>query len=331
MDSKQIEERASVWLAQRESGEWSARHDAQLKDWLDASMGHYIAFIRLEVAWEEARRLKALRAGRARGRVPPRGEWQLSPFVERGKRRQERRRTKAEPLRLAAGVLLVLGLGAAVTTAYFRGDGFSTPIGAVATLPMADGTRITLNTDSRIRMSLDDDVRRVALNRGEAFFQVAKDANRPFVVTAGGQRVQVIGTAFSVRLEGDDVRVVVTEGLVQLAGTPLPAGSDARVVDGRMQIEQKPVGRLEDYLSWRTGYLVFQEVGLHEAVAEFNRYNKRKLSIGDSEVAAVRFSGRLSATNVDALLRVLETGFEVEARTVGEQIVLGKKKSSSGN
>jgi transmembrane sensor len=330
MDSKQIEARAAAWIAQRELGQWNESHDAELAQWLDASMANYIAYIRLEAGWEEARRLNALSHGGQLDAVPPRGAWQ-PPFIEREARPVSSGQSFVKPLALAASVILVLGLGLVAAASYFRGDRYSTPVGGIASLSIADGSKITLNTDSRIRVSLDSDERRVWLSEGEAFFEIAKDPNRPFIVSAGSRQVRVIGTAFAVRKEGEDLRILVTQGMVQVAGTPLPAGSVARVSPEKIRVENLSLARLEDSLVWRTGYLVFREAALSEVVAEFNRYNTRKLVIGDPEIADVRFSGKLKAASFDSLVLLLRTGFGVEAERRGNQFVLkGQKSSSAG-
>jgi len=77
-----------------------------------------------------------------------------------------------------------------------------------------------------------------------------------------------------------------------------------------------------EYLSWRSGYLVFHDVPLAEAVAEFNRYNVRKIEIDDSAVAAIKVSGKFRSTNFEAFVRLLEDGFPVRAQTTDDQIIL---------
>src|SRR6202040_1387699 len=97
-----------------------------------------------------------------------------------------------------------------------QGTSYRTAIGGIAAISMKDGSTVTLNTNSEIRVALNETERRVDLERGEAFFEVAKDHNRPFIVRVGDQRVIAVGTKFSVRREPNHVRVVVTEGRVRL-------------------------------------------------------------------------------------------------------------------
>lgn len=169
------------------------------------------------------------------------------------------------------------------------------------------------------------------LQQGEAFFEVSKDPQHPFVVTAADQRIVVVGTKFSVRRDGHDVRVVVTEGKVRIeqeraeSQTPsreLAAGSVARAIGGSVAIEARPLPDVEELLSWRFGYVVFHETSLADAVAEFNRYNTRKIIIEDPEVAALRVSGNFRATNVESFARLLEEGFPIVVERQRDRVML---------
>jgi transmembrane sensor len=206
---------------------------------------------------------------------------------------------------------------------------------------MTDGSHVTLNTDSAIRVAVTDRERSVQLERGEAFFDVARDPHRPFIVRAGDKRIVVLGTQFSVRRDGDEVRVAVAEGKVRLedesgnasaaaiersskAGAAsvgdareslvLEAGGIARMGGQSVLVQSQPVPDVEDALSWRSGFVIFRNVDLAHAVAEFNRYNGRKIVIQDADVGDIRLSGKFKATNFDAFVRLLEEGFPITFR-----------------
>ena len=199
---------------------------------------------------------------------------------------------------------------------------------------------VTLNTDSQIRIALTDTERRVELRHGEAFFEVSKDPNRPFVVRAGDQRVIAVGTKFSVRREGDDVEIVVTEGKVRVedgaagqgyrvggsADLFLTPGSIARADDAGVLVQRRTLPEAEEHLSWRTGWLMFRNQGLADAIAEFNRYSARKIVIQDPAIASLKIEGNFRATNVEAFVRLLESGFPVRAEVRADQIVLTAKQ-----
>jgi transmembrane sensor len=314
----QIEQQAADWLARRSSGAWSATDQAQLIGWLESSTAHKVAFLRLEAAWSQANRLKVLgiasRPARApRRRTPRRLHWSRYRVVS-----------------LAAGVVLVMMLGALGYFGLPGGSSFQTTVGAVTAVPMSDGSQVTLNTDSQIRISVTEQERRVSLGRGEAFFEVAKDPKRPFVVVAGHCRVIALGTQFSVWRDADEVRVVVTEGRVRVERNEAPAGNDptaevaagsiAHAGDAGVLVEHKRLGEVEETLGWRRGFLFFHDLPLGEAIAEFNRYNRARIVIESPDIAGIRISGSFRSTNVGGFVHLLRDGFSinVEQRRGGE-------------
>src|SRR6185437_10320636 len=104
---------------------------------------------------------------------------------------------------------------------------YTTPIGGMENIHLMDGSQITLNTNTCIHVLLTGKERRVHLDHGEAFFEVAHDTARPFVVYAGDKRLMAVGTRFAVLRDGDDVRVVVTEGRVRLSESDSVSSSPA--------------------------------------------------------------------------------------------------------
>jgi transmembrane sensor len=339
----QIEEQAAAWLAHRDSDQWTDTDAAGLAQWLEASTANRVAYLRLESVWETTHRLKALGAGLSQSTVPAPGGWQDSPFFEDSSRDAPSLRdpslanTQAtRPWRRFLAIAATVVIAVAVS-AYFKlsspGDRYSTPIGGSASLPLQDGSNLTLNTASKIRVELSANERRIDLDKGEAFFEVAKDKSRPFVVHVGNVRVIAVGTKFSVLRDGDDVRVVVTEGTVRLEAsrtsstiesTSLSAGAIARTRGEDVVLQTASVPQAEDILSWRQGYLTFHDTPLADAVREFNRYNSHRITISDPSVADIRISGTFRPTNYQAFVRLLESGFSLRAETAAETTVLSK-------
>lgn len=343
--SHEVEARAGAWLAKRESGNWSADDEARFTQWLNASTGNRVAFLRQEGAWEHASRLRALKGDTAPGTLPAPESWRLNPFVSDGSTRAAgtvattSRRWRL-PATLVASVVLAIAAGALFWHLSNRGPYYRTPVGGLASVPMKDGSKVTLNTDSAIRVALTVSERRVELERGEVFFEVAKDPGRPFVVSAGNKRVVAVGTKFSVHRIGNDLQVFVTEGKVRLEGEGasavqaatnsrgksnemlLVAGTITRAADSGVIVQQKPLTEVEDYLSWRVGYLTFRDIPLADAVAEFNRYNERKIFIRDARVGEIRFSGKVRPTSFEGFVRLLEDAFPVRAAHENDRIVL---------
>lgn len=258
-------------------------------------------------------------------------------------RRTQDRRAHRRGLHLAgvtAGTLLAVSLGLVAWWQYGATEEamFRTALGDVETVSLADGSHATLSSDTQVRVALSRRTRSIELQRGEIYFDVAKDRRRPFVVQSGDTRITAVGTRFAVRRDGGDpdsgpeqvLRVVVTEGTVRLnAGARstvpsslLAAGAVATVRQGEVRVESHPPEQAEQILGWRNGEVVFDGTPLAEAVAEFNRYNARKIVIQDPSLAQMRVDGSFRTTNVDGFVRLLEHAFSVHAERNGDQIVL---------
>lgn len=350
-----IEDVAVQWLLKQDSGDWSELDQAEFDAWRSSAIAHRIAFIRLKAGWKGAARMKALGAGVPRGVVPSPASWGSDLFpgprlpvlssadsVSPSQNDSALRiRNSARLFRIAAAALLVLGIGFYAKEAVFSGkDLYSTPVGGLETVPLDDGSRITLNTDTRIHVALNAKERRIELDHGEAFFEVAKDPQRPFSVRVDDKRVVAVGTKFSVRRVGSDVRVVVTEGEVRLeqgssasflrapnsegmhATTGLVAGAVARTAQEQVILRHESVSAAERLLSWRSGYLLFDGASLADAVAEFNRYNTRQIVIADPAIAAFRVTGNFRAGNTDAFLSLLTEVFPVKLERRDAAVIL---------
>jgi len=346
--SAQIEALAADWLARRDSGRLSATEVAELTAWLDASTAHRIAFIRLESAWLQADRLTVLGVGLEPGERPAPGGWRDSPyFTSRlgeasapiatiSPAQQAGSRTFKRRFAAVAASLLLAFIGAMAVLQWSRGSIYQTEVGVASSIPLSDGSKVTLNTNSKIRVTVSETQRLVELQQGEAFFDVAKDEKRPFVVRSGSLRVVAVGTKFAVRLDADQVRVLVSEGRVRIekeeggdeevALAQIDSGSVAYSHGGESVLTQaQPIERVEAALSWRTGFVVFHETPLSEAVEELNRYNTRKIVVEDPVIGDTRISGNFRAANGDAFARLLQDGFAIRAEVSDTQIVLRAK------
>lgn len=339
----QTEQAAAAWLARMDRDGWSAPAQAELEAWLDAATAHRVAFLRLRAAWEESGRLAALGAGRQAPGPPPRGQW----LPALGHARTSAATTPPSAARDRKPAWALAGIAAALAVSLLLGVAwqqraqpaeavYRTAMGDLREVLLEDGSRITLSSASEVRVRFARRERHVELERGEAFFDVAKDRSRPFVIVAGERQVRVVGTRFAVRRGGDagtGLRVVVTQGLVQLESGPdidgrarpstlLPAGSMALASSTGLVVRTGTVADAERTLDWRNGFLDFNDTSLAEAVDEFNRYNHRKLVIGDRATGALRVGGHFRWSNVDAFVRLLELGFPVQAEVRADAVVL---------
>ena len=361
--SRQIEQAAAAWLARRDGDGLDKQAQAELEAWLADATAHRVAFLRLEAAWAHGGRLKALGAGVPAGEIPARGQWARASFDMHERRAANVADDSAPQTDAAKGppdlrelafaprrpprnsrVVGYAGIAMAVVLAVALGWGWQrhasveqasylTALGDLRTVPLSDGSNATMSSDSRMQVSLSNGERHIDLQQGEAFFEVAKDPGRPFVVSAGGRQVVAVGTRFAVRRDGADLRVVVTEGTVRMqsegdAGpqrmptTLLHAGNVALASRRGVLVRTGTVEEAERDLDWRSGYVTFRDTPLEAAAAEFNRYNARKIVMGDTEVATMRVGGNFRWSNTEAFVRLLEQGFPVRAERYPDRIVL---------
>ena len=227
---------------------------------------------------------------------------------------------------LAASLMLV-----AFTSIYWRGQPstqtITTALGQVAEVPLADESLIVVNTDSRREVIESADTRSVRLDEGEAWFKVAKDPDRPFLVESGQVRVRALGTAFAVRRRENGADVQVTEGVVEVWTTRNAADRTRIVAGARTFVHDRSGARklvqdasdVERSLSWRSGWLTFQGSTLADAVEEFNRYNVTKLEVAPS-LAHEKIVGRFHTSRPESFAHVVSLTFDARVYEEGKRI-----------
>ncbi len=323
-------DQAAAWFARQRAGPWSDAQAAEFAAWLKAEPAHTAAWTQYQRLWS---RLEAVRDHPAILAIRE----QARRTAERQSCLHNRRRAAAA---LAASVLVGVGalwavkdsvmlafrpaplaqapVAATPASALIRNA--STDIGERSLLVLADGSKVTLNTASAVRSDYSGRERRVTLVKGEAFFDVAKDPTRPFIVSAGSRQVIAVGTAFDVRLQDRQLKVTLVEGKVRIitasasAATSAPAQAVAAVNleagtaliardDGEAQIERLDTGRAT---SWRSGKLVFEGEKLADVVAEMNRYSREQLVIAEPALQQRMVSGVFEPTDGAAFAKALE-------------------------
>lgn len=313
-----IEQRAAEWLMRREEPQWSAVDEAGLNAWLQESVAHKAAFWRLDHGWRQADRIGALGLDSSEPTFPHRRTFNWLALAAAA---------SVSAILVTGGVELNRPVPApAVTAAHF-----STPIGGRRTIPLVDGSKVELNTATVVRAAVNDTRREVWLDKGEAYFEIAHLAGRPFVVHAGNRTVTVLGTKFSVRRDGEKVTVSVIEGRVRIDDANQPNDVPAAIITaGDVAIAQGPSTLLsaqsedgvEAALAWRDGILNFDHTSLVDAASEFNRYNGKKIVIADAETGEIRIGGTFQASNVDAFVRLLRDAYGLRVTTTANQVKL---------
>lgn len=217
-----------------------------------------------------------------------------------------------------------LGTGdAAIPTQHYR-----TAIGDRRTIQLADGSEVTLNTDTALDVAYSAQERRLVLQRGQALFKVAKDAARPFTVTSGPRQVTAHGTEFDVRVDADLFRVALLEGSVSIR-TPadrsvspitLKPNEVLTARGNRIAIDSEDARALA---SWREGLLVLHDRDLRSAAAEMNRYDARHIEFADERTARMRISGAFRLGDAQAFAEALTDVLPIETtENTSHRIVL---------
>ena len=295
----EIAAEAAVWVARLHGPDRSPQMERECLAWQARAAAHREAFERCTDTWQDAPRVtlaSAFAATEGGGGSTP------------ARRFAPRRWAFA----VAAAGLLV---GSAVFVQYQVGRGdYGTELGEQRQVVLDDGTRMSLNTDTRVRVEMGSTERRVRVHAGEALFDVAKDASRPFVVRAAESEVVAIGTVFTVRLTRDRalmpraLAVTLIEGQVTVRSAVAPGvggvaperpvlmqpGERVQLAGGATQGVTSQVDRpnIDQVVAWRRSEAVFDGTSLADAVAEMNRYSRTPIVlVDDSLLATLRVSG----------------------------------------
>lgn len=286
----EIAAEAAAWIASLHSAERNQDMEDDFRAWQKVSSAHREAFESMTDMWQAIPGTEAARA-----------------FAEASEREQlkAKRAHRSGWAWAGAAALGVLATASVVLVQQWRErDLYVTPIGEQRSVMLADGTRMLLNTASQARVDFSAKQRTVEVNAGEALFEVAKDASRPFVVRIAGSEVVAVGTVFSVRFEDgprqdDALTVTLVEGQVNVRptagggdslrpqepvtlkpGDRLTLQHDARpaspVVDSKVD---RP--NIERALAWQRHEASFDATPLSDAVAEINRYSRTKIAMSN--------------------------------------------------
>jgi transmembrane sensor len=317
---------AADWLIARENGPLTPETQAAFDAWFAASEGNKAAYWRLEFGWEEADRAGAL------------GHGSVEPVEEIVPRRPVRWWI---PTAIAASIALffiapyfaaelsIFAPATKLAPVETAAKSFATPVGGKRLVGLEDGSRIQLNTQSKVRTEITVRRRQVWLEQGEAFFEVAHRKDQPFIVYAGDRQITVLGTKFSVRRDGEKVVVSVLEGRVRvdevkdnrLMRSSIIVGGDIAMAEGAATlVTGRSEEKVENALSWRTGMLTFDEKPLPAIATEFNRYNAKKLVLEGEAVSAIRITGTFPSDKPDAFARLLRDAYGLEVDDTANEI-----------
>jgi transmembrane sensor len=316
-DARDLQEQAVKWIVNRHIAEtWSDYDQNRLDAWLSESPAHLIAYWRAKDGWNRTELLSALRSFR-----PDRSE------ARRGNRMRWTSRAA-----MAAAVIVT----AAAATVYFSKPAehrYVTALGSHRTLALADGSQIEMNTNTALRIGDAGAQRTVTLEKGEAFFQIKHDSRHPFVVMAARHRIVDLGTKFSVRTEGDQVRVALVEGLARFdsfdaggkpTSTLLKPGDVAAATALSLSLSKESQPEMVNQLAWRRGILVFDNTPLADVAAEFNRYNQKKIIIADQAAGRRTINGAFRANDLEAMTNIAREVFGLRVMQKSDEILISR-------
>jgi transmembrane sensor len=292
------------WIARFRSGSVSDADRQAFALWLHESPAHRRAMDRMQDLWDDLGALQHL--------PEPALEQLAAPA---------RRHWLGAAVALAASVVLALfllpQLQAPVST-----EQYQTALGERRSIALEDGSEITLNTNSRISVRLTAGDRQVVLKRGEAFFRVSPDPDRPFHVDTGATRVTVVGTAFNIHRHNEySSDITVAEGVVKVSEREPPAtrAPATEILRARERLQTSREGfaasaevDLTPLLAWRRGELVARGMPLAALVAEMGRYQTQHILIADPRVATLPVSGVFQLDHPDSILQALERSLDLQ-------------------
>ncbi|MGH1471788.1 MAG: FecR family protein [Cellvibrionaceae bacterium] len=344
---------AIAWISRLRSDQVSDADQADFALWLDASPEHQLAFDEAMLLWE------SMGVASSSMSIPTTNSPEdISAYLSKNPRSEELSASndshpqtsdeikpntvKARDSRFKRMGWLTAAASIFIAGFIFLTDGtsqpssrldstitqqlFATPIGTKQRFTLSDGSVIELNTNSRLTVQYSDNQRKLALLEGEAYFDVAHNSERPFVVTANSGVVTAVGTAFNINLQDASMTVSVTDGLIRVnkldddRTTVGQAPSEEILVDVGYQLSvntenigEKQIADIERIIAWREKTLIFQDMDLSLALSELNRYLKKPVDTSHDSLHKLRISGTFSLEEPEATLDAIIASFELQA------------------
>lgn len=297
------ERRAADWAVAEDRG-LTSEEQVSLDQWLAADGRHEGALVRARAVWAAA-------VGAAQPSVRPKAAPQIA-----------RRRL------ILGGGLAASFAAAGLSFLLLGGKSYRTPRGEVRRFAMEDGSQAVMNSGTRMVVRFSEQKREVALKEGEAWFEVAKDRRRPFIVSTASATVTAVGTAFTVREDDEATEIIVSEGTVQVrsgAGTPVALSQGGRLRlerAGSARTSHLEVQQVQRRLAWRDGLIMLDGERLADAAAQFNRYSRRPIRVSP-EIADRQVVGVFSLQDAEGFARTSGRLLSVPVKIDADELHIG--------
>jgi len=349
IDEDSIQDLACLWISRMDRG-LSTSEKQQLVEWCKQKSQHHNALLEMASYWDDLSVLNELS--------------DLFPLIQT--KNDKRNKYSAIALVASIAIISLLSVNTLVNKSFLpylpslheqaltHTDTLRTQVGEQTSFTLQDGSQIQLNTNSLLEVNYSPTQRQLTLVRGEARFDVAKDKNRPFTVTAGEKSFTALGTIFNVQKNTNQaMELVVTEGKVlitkamasvsdikdsllsatastkseQLEATLVISGEKAVIAKNSASIAKTPVEKvtldqINRDLAWQQGMLIFEGEPLSTALAEISRYTASSFEIVDSQLAELTVAGYFKAGDIDGLLTSLQSNFGINYHKNSSGIIL---------
>jgi len=326
-DAEALKAAAADWFVRVHSDAAGESDWLALESWLAASPSHRVAMDAVEALWSDLDEYEAALA------VGPKGATKGLVIDLSARRRADRPARSWWPWAVAASIVLALSGAWLLRLASLPPpQAFATAKGETRAIVLADGSRVLLNSASRIVARVDHRRRGVTLDGGEAIFDIAKDREHPFTILVGDQRVTVVGTQFDILRYDGAIAVTVSRGVVEVqparAGiiaptTRLIAGEQLRRREGAptSAVAKVPI---DEVFAWRNGYVVYRGRTLAEVASDLNRYFAVPVEV-EGPAARLSFSGALVIDNEDAVIDRLRGFLPIKVVRSADRITISSK------
>jgi transmembrane sensor len=332
----EIHEQAADWFARLHDAEITVEETMEWQGLMASNPRFAHAYARVEETWNAFADISE--PGAPQELAEKRDKYDGSVAISSWNSRKSRfSNLQVRPFALAASLLLTAITGIWVISSRSDLEVLKTPAGQNQAFILADGSRLNLGADTRVEVRMNKSLRQIDLRKGEVFFAVAKDRNRPFVVHSGSISVTAVGTEFSVNRKSDQVLVAVIEGRVSVAASGLnddTTAAERKQLDAGEQIlvdspapgsQRARLGSVATSIGWQGNRLAFQSEPLSRVLEDVNRHSPKPIQVDDPSLGDLMLTGTLLRDDVGSWLASLEGVFPVQVVETERRVVIRQR------